>query len=419
MKFDQKQNSDSSLTVFPDSALSLHGNEKLFVLCSILAVGIVTNNILCFTIHLQMGYYYSFMGILFLLLLYGGFQGISFSMLMIYLACGCSLLVNDTPPFFNAWQRFFSFVLMTTLFSPFLQTRSLTTFRLKFFPLLLKVNIGICAVSFFFQLLLFGFSDWWCGATSHSMILGPLAGTVILTNLYYLNRTQNLSYWGKWGHWVSFGNGVVLLLGASSRAAIIATFCSVVFWFVVARKIKKMIVFCILLIVIGCASHSYLSPLLQKVIDKNRGESTSLSLSSRTDHWAQRLREFQANPIWGIGMGVVDINSVYGSSFDINEGRTETGSSWLSVLSMTGIVGGVAFLFLFLSLFQNIKGICKKDHCFGGFLGTLALFWFCDALGEGFVFGAGGWDFTSIWALFGYIQAVNSFSRLKAVDDEQ
>lgn len=127
--------------------------------------------------------------------------------------------------------------------------------------------------------------------------------------------------------------------------------------------------------------------------------------ASRQNNWDQRIEEFKENPWFGVGFGAVDMGDDNITS--ISEGGTvETGSGWLLVLSMTGILGFSLFVVFFVKAFKKTYRMVKykyvEPYCLFGAL--LALF-SVHMIAEGYSLAAGGLLFFNLWLLLGVTDA--------------
>ena len=141
---------------------------------------------------------------------------------------------------------------------------------------------------------------------------------------------------------------------------------------------------------------------IENLEKKNHGNLISLDLSSRSNHWQQRWTEFKESPFIGIGFAAIDVSADSGNTFDSNSGQIETGSSWLSLLSMMGILGAFAMLVLMNNTFARLAGIKNKDikNLILSVLICLCLY----MCGEGYIWSAGGFIFFITWLVFGGIE---------------
>lgn len=140
---------------------------------------------------------------------------------------------------------------------------------------------------------------------------------------------------------------------------------------------------------------------------------------SRTELWQDRINEFKASPLIGIGYaGLLHDDSQEFQSTEIQGNKVtcnkeqqiatrkiEPGSGWLSILSYTGIIGFISFLWFLTSV------ICREIRHPGKQLQSLSsiLFIFCliNALCEGWLLFCGALLFPLFWLSCGDLNLNN------------
>jgi hypothetical protein len=239
------------------------------------------------------------------------------------------------------------------------------------------------------------------GVTVHSILLGAIAGISMI-----LIFATAIHFRKPYLHWPMFFVSFITCLLAASRVAVLAgcAGCLAVLVFQVRSQINQ--VFLLLSIVILSlavwtffdlgASHisdiytaGQLSEYTQELAIKG-------FVNTRDRLWSNRLIEFENNPFFGVGIGV-DTFAIRKDS--LPSGAVEPGSSYLTVLSMTGIFGAGGLLLLFASLggrfWSRIVMLTTIERAQFVGVGT---FWAIHAVAEGWIF-AGG----SILCLFFWI----------------
>lgn len=371
---------------------------------------IAVNNIIAFSFNLGAPYYVIMGGSLLFALLQSKVLSFDVPMLLLYLACALSIIGNPVPAFFQPWGRLVSFIMMTMLISPFIKSEFLYRFRIVTFKtvqwLLQPVVLGSLLV--YFLGISFGRRDF-AGITTQSMLIAPVSANVMITGIYFLTRGKKQKRNYRIYLVVLAIASFITLLLAASRTAIIAVVVSLLFYFYVVNRANfiKFLKYIFLLAIFLSATYSFWSPYLENVIRKNEGSMAAGGItSSREEHWDTRLSEFKSSPCIGIGFASVSTQSRDGATFDQNSGQVETGSSWLSVLSMTGIFGFGAFMGLFVRAFGQLKKVGRNDLCHASYLSALLIFWCFHMVAEGYIFGAGGFLFFNVWLLLGCIDAL-------------
>lgn len=384
-------------------------SRKVNVL-SVFVAFIAVNNIIAFSFNLGAPYYIIMGASLLFALLQSKVLSFDIPMLLLYLACALSIVGNPVPEFFQPWGRLASFIMVTMLISPFIKSEFLYRFRIITFKIvqwLLQPVVWGSLLAYFLGIS-FG-RGVFAGITVHSMLVAPVSANVIITDIYFLTRRKTLKRNYRIYFVVLIIAAFITLLLAASRTAIIAAVVSLLFYFYVVNRANliKFLKYIFLLAIVMAATYSLWSPYLENVIRKNEGSIAAGGItSSRDEHWKARLSEFESSPCIGIGFASVSTHLKIGANFDQDSGQVETGSSWLSVLSMTGIFGFCAFMSLFIRAFGQLKKAGHNDLCYASYLSALLIFWCFHMMAEGYIFGAGGFLFFNVWLLLGCIDAL-------------
>lgn len=243
------------------------------------------------------------------------------------------------------------------------------------------------------------------GVTAHCMLLGALAGIAATLSFHALlaQSSRSLIYWGV------FTSSTLTCLLSGSRAAVLAAMagCAVLFITrlgnIVTRTILTVMTLLIAMLIwslfdlgesdtatIANTSLGALTPYASELIKKGAS-------NTREELWANRLAEFKQNPLTGIGIGV-QLYTTKSTIFSKDK-NIEPGSSYLTTLSMTGLMGGICLLMLLAGLVNKIdvNSYEKSDLDIAQAFGVGA-FWAVHAIAEGWIF-AGG----SILCLFFWI----------------
>lgn len=131
---------------------------------------------------------------------------------------------------------------------------------------------------------------------------------------------------------------------------------------------------------------------------------------SRDKLWNARLTEFESSPMIGIGYAneLYSSNHVNGGVIDNNiepggmtAGSLEPGSSWLSILSYSGILGGATFLWFAFTLIARSRHILQSQK--GRLALALLLFCILNGITEGWLLFAGGTVFPVFWLITSFI----------------
>lgn len=315
-----------------------------------------------------------------------------------------ALLLAHPNPIFLSWQRYILFCLICIVASPLVVNASVQQVRLRIFKSIVFFCIIISAISFCCYFLginmmrngetgerldfIENAAGTFGGITSHSMLLGPISGISVIA-CSYLAMKKKLKYiWGVAA--VCMGS----LLFSASRSSLIATIVGelVLLYFYSRNKsvfFKKIII----IILFAIVAYPFWGSALNGVIAKNKGK-TSINIDSRSEKWEIRIDEWKDSPIWGIGFVSVSDRDYYGAN-----GNIEPGSSWLAVLSMTGIIGFLMFCRIF---YRAIRGSLMhsptpEKACIGGILVMLGV----HMGAEGHIFSGGSFLCFLVWLTIG------------------
>lgn len=307
---------------------------------------------------------------------------------LIYLAL-CTLL-SSPDSVFHSWERLVIFSILILFSTSVLESEYNRKLRRKSLKMVLCISISISIMSFFCYFLninLFEdsysgefFSDYndfighFSGIAKHSMVLGPLAGiSTIYLFIKYLDTKSKKCLMI-----------MVLCIGslffAASRGAIFATLFGISIYFLkyIRNGNKKSIV---LAFIIGILLFPIYQPYIDAALNKHGNKGNFGVYDSRTQKVDARIYEFTESPIYGVGFCAIDPNGK--DEYNVLTGSIEPGSSWLAVLSMSGLFGFLFFLVIIgKAMYQANK---RKDNL----LISILAFFSIHMLVEGYVFSAG------------------------------
>lgn len=232
------------------------------------------------------------------------------------------------------------------------------------------------------------------GVTMHCMLLGALAGlaTIFSFNNLLALSSRSLISWG-----IFAASALTCLLSASRAAVMAATAGCLIVLIMKFRNLMLGVFSFVCIIVIASliwssfdlgdsdldtinASSSALNPYTKEISQKGK-------FNTRQQLWANRIEEFMEYPASGVGIGV-DTFAAAKNAFGGNV--VEPGSSYLAVLSMTGILGAMGLLLLLWSLGGQVMKrsyfIPEADLVQTASIGA---FWAVHAVAEGWIFAGG------------------------------
>lgn len=319
---------------------------------------------------------------------------------LVYLAF--SIILSSPDSVFHSWERFSFFCLLFSFTTSLLQSACNIHYRTIILDTIFKVCIAISLISFFCYFMninLFensysgeyytdynDFIGHFSGVTKHSMVLGPIAGISILYLFNGILKHRNKMYF------ISLCLCTGTLFFAASRAAIFATFFGILmilFKFVPNGGNKKNIA---VFIITSFILFPLYQPFLNSAINKH-GDISFGVYDSRTVKVESRIDEFYNSPVYGVGFCAINPDGK--DDFNHLTGTIEPGSSWLAVLSMSGIVG---FIFFLIIMIQSYRNVFRNQNY--KLLGLLSFFTI-HMLVEGYIFSAGNVITFILWITIG------------------
>ena len=342
-------------------------------------------------------------------------------MLSLVLICFFSILFNDIPSYYQSEQRFAMFVCFTTLLGPLIISRNMALFRKQLFYYLNILIIVYCTLSYVLSVT--GIYDGYkilesgrvrpdfSGLFNHSMVLCPFSGISILTCLYFYYSTK-FNKTVKTILLICISLCFLSAVVAGSRSALMSTFAGILFFFykLYRKNIGKYmkIVFSLLTIIVLSFPlwQEGASRLVNKITASVSEEDDYDWTSSRESLWEQRLQEFKSSPLIGIGFAAE--NPKFSKSWDeeyieTSGGKIEPGSSWLAVLSMTGILGFILIVILFLKNFIFILK-AQNNRLWISYLGGILVIFTLHMFAEGYIYAFGAMMFFYLWLFLGVVE---------------
>ena len=288
-------------------------------------------------------------------------------MAFVLIAGALSILVSNPPSFFHSWLRFGLFCLVAITASPLVQSPEIRSFRFATLITMLKLCVLIGVISFIFYFMGINYmqdiyevgylesAGLFGGITRQSMLLGPMCGLASIYLIYKALKTRAIWYW------IAAIPCIGCVLFAASRSAFIALIIGVLATVCLsAKSLRNLTRILFGLLLVGMLSFPMWRSALSGLEEKQRRNIDNGSLTiSRNDKWANRIEEFSAKPIFGIGFGACDLNNK--QDYSVATGTVEPGSSWLGVLSMTGLMGFIPLMLLVIASFRNAINVRSDD----------------------------------------------------------
>lgn len=364
-------------------------------------------------------YYGIYLGSFIWLIIRGGIE-VRQKYVYFILAIFISVWVNDIPALFKVHFRMLAFFSLILLVGPFIVNDRLIRFRRLLFIrslLVLRVVIIISFVLKFIAPAIAMNRSGFCGLTFHSMVLSPLSGICLLYCIYRLSlatttisRIKEMFYIG-----ISF---LVLLL-SGSRGALGATMAAIAFYYIrlYRNQMGKLLKISAFVSLLALSTSSIWWPYTERVRQKmESNENAGGATSSRDRIWQDRIAEFKAFPVFGVGFSSYNLDYVKSEhTVNKNTGTLEPGSSWLFILSSLGLFGFLSLLLPFVyAVYMLYKDLDTRFN--GGLLSSILVMFAVHMLVEGYVTAAGTYLCFFLWLSLAeseqIIQQTNNKKRL-------
>lgn len=360
--------------------------------------------------------YYILLIVLTILSISGAKQN-NFLPIAFLISCALSIIIGQPAPLFKSWPRLGLFAILLIGVFPVFSNKKIWFIRSQLFKytLWLCAFIGVSGVFCYFAGINYFRTDitnpeallneagLFAGFTRHSMLLGP-CGAIGIVFFSWLSLQCKKKKIFKYLYW---GAAVLCLLTTFLSASRGATFGGIIGFmtllFVSNRgKIGKFIGIIILLAGIFLAAAPSLERFTKPLYDKQeRNDELGGTFSSRQSKWEHRIDEFKSNPMFGVGFAAVDIANRI--DYDPNTGTTEAGSSWLALLSMTGLMGFSIFCAIYFPTVRQLTKRALRERGYGKatlYLPLLSIF-FVTMFTEGYLLAGGSFFCYFFWLLLG------------------
>lgn len=380
------------------------------------AVFIVLNSI-AFDIPYSDFFYYSSILFLFLftvLLNLSKPLKINYFLIFLFLFLFFNIIINNVDDVFKPYRRLALFTLIIIAIGPFFSNFKILFSRFRFLTIFNRIIVFLSALSF----LLYASNIYvgkqtrgdlyyrpdFTGLFGHSMILSPISSLSIIY-LIYIITSQKLSRGQILFYFIVIILCFLSLVTSGSRMSFLALLISITF--LLLKKFKSNLLMFTKYFILIFSTIILTFPIWQNnasfMINKmnldyvNSAEDLTLS---RADKWNSRLIEFKNAPLIGIGFSSVDIKGL--DNFDPDTGQIEPGSSWLAILSMTGLIGFFSFLIINFKIYKNIS-----ENNLGNYIKAVLLFFYLSFLTEGYIFASGAILFFYYWMILGISYGLN------------
>ena len=327
----------------------------------------------------------------------GGIRGVA---VLLPAAALVSTLLSAQP--MGALPRWAGWALIYAICAPMLIGRGAVRFReqlWKFF-IALSVLATLVSLPLYFVPILPKGRGFFSGLMLHSMLMAPIAGVAATALLARYLHT------GKKFHFRAFLAALIVVVLCGSRAALLASLFSCGFFMLIADRATRRAVLPVLCLIGLAGGGIYL--MRGAVAETEVGNYyfvTKGTRNTRTELWKLRLEEAKAHPWLGVGISmsaVVAASEVDDIGIGSRDMRVEPGSSWIALLSMTGVTGTAAFAMLALSTVRRVRRTRGRVRglAVDEVRGCLAFF-VVHATFEGYIFAVGAPMALVLWLCWG------------------
>lgn len=328
---------------------------------------------------------------------------ISYILFFTYLCL--NVAICSPPSLFKSWPRLALFILLLFCCSPSLQSTPLRYFRFKTFTYSIHLFLILSVLSFicYFAGINYNTSIWvtqyanfsqsgiFSGLFWSSMILGPVSAIGACYAIWtYLKTKKKI--------WLVFA---VAALGAtmfsSSRSAVYGCVAACITIFYYSEKhrtqsLKKLLA----VMIVATLSFPLWEGALSGINQKNAASQSLGAYGTRTDKFEARFAEIESNPLLGVGFAAIDVNG--SDVYDPETGTVEPGSSWLCIMSMTGMIGLIFVLSFFTRAFNAAR---RTSSMYGPLVCGLIIFFSFHYLFEGYALAGGSILCFISWLIIG------------------
>lgn len=339
-------------------------------------------------------------------------------LLSLLFICFISLLRQPEAQKFHAWERLGFFAIMLCLLSPLIKNRLLSQSR----PLIWRIMMWCFRFITLMSLCIYiasrinipGYEDKYlmsfCGITPNGMALAPICCIVLIDLIWRIIYIPHHN-WVKGLYIIATVSITIMMIHAGSRITIAGGVIAIVIMAILSRhlfkssskRIKTAAVLGISLLTIVCVLPFVNETIQHKLSVASNHNSLTYSRDSK---WTDRITEFKSAPLTGIGYST---QTAFGSIFDNREyvkstGHTEPGSSWLSVLAQTGIIGFILIVAFNVSIAKKLSknntaaDMSKANNVL---LLSLLIFLWIHGVAEGWILYPGAYMFFPYWLLSG------------------
>lgn len=348
--------------------------------------------------------------IIFVMSLSRGVERVNFATLAFAACCLLSIMLNNIPDYFRPWARFGQYGLLLLAVSPLIGSYKIDSLRMLTLEIVTLALSIIAVGSFFFYLAGMGMTIvGYFGLAQHPNFLGffaMISNISLLSLLYLFEQKKKKIVVGV----LLLASMAITMLSAARiclAGSAVGMFMLTYFWF--KDRLGKLLKIAVLTLGIGFGAYPvyqpYVEPYLAGVMAKQASsEEAESSTSSRDAIWATRFEEIRRYPVTGVGCFSVDTSiesdDTYYNPYNTVTGSVELGSTFLGVMSQTGILGFFFFaLVLLTAMVKCWKAIRQTDSIIPIWLFSLFGAVCIHMVVEGYATTAGSMQCLFLWLL--------------------
>lgn len=330
------------------------------------------------------------------------------SALLLLLYLPINIMVTQPDGVFKPWSRLALFAIVFVFASPLLKSQTIAIYRKKVLLGLLTICVVLGIGSFFCYFLGInymsnqstgdaildyqGSAGGFGGLLVQSISLGMISG---MGALYMFYRSIIQPQKSKKWYYVIIVVLILTALVSASRSALLASVMGMlVMLYQMNKKQGKFLRIIMGIVLVMMLTYPLWEGFASGMTQKTEAGAELGAYGSRTEKWMARISEISSNPVTGIGFAAVDGHlDIIGAG-----GVVEPGSSWLCILSMTGIIGFLLFCMILLKPFKYLK---RHPSPYNALLLGLLAFVCMHMISEGYIFAGGSSLCFTAWLLFG------------------
>ena len=331
---------------------------------------------------------------------------INYVLLLFCLACMISVIINHPSEHFMSPLRLCMFGGLLCLISPLIDSEPLLQVRRWMWRIMVMMLQGLVWVAFLLYMLKIA------GITKleptvvggHSNTLGVFTAFVAIVSVSRLLNKEITGAPHKIYYILTAVMSTVMTVYCGSRSALLGLAIALIYLLAVCKDRKRVIwaiaSFAIIIGGLTVVSGQDITGRVQRKFEI--GIKHNSLIYSRQKHWQSRLEEFKESPVIGIGFAAVTrysrMTPEQVASCEIPS-KEEPASSWLSVLSNTGLIGFAIMVWWNVLLFLDVRRRRRSGDVTAAMLGALLIFFIVEGMFEGWVLYAGSTVFFLYWLL--------------------